>query len=99
MKFSFLRKLSSPKFVRRYGGAGSRTLLQLDATEDKKSTKSDDDSSDDVVLNIGWRRGQPPRSDVVVKLSSESTAARATNKILVNCKKWPNCQNLSKIFT
>ena len=34
-------------------------------------------------MNIGWRRGQPPRSDVVVKLSHDNAAARVTNKILV----------------
>ena len=57
-------------------------MLQLD---DEKPPKSDDDSSDDVILNIGWRRGQPPRSDVVVKFANDNhTAARATNKILVN---------------
>jgi hypothetical protein len=60
-------------------------MAETDSWNRPQASKSDDDnSSDDVVLNIGWRRGQPPRSDVVVKLSSETSAARATNKILVS---------------
>jgi hypothetical protein len=40
---------SSPKFLRRYGGAGSRTLLQLDDNE--KDNKSDS-SSDEVWKTV-----------------------------------------------
>ena len=67
-------------------GAGSKTL-----------NLSDDSDEEGGALNIGWRRGQPPRSDVVVKFTKNSkqettpnqpdklptAAERVANKILV----------------
>ena len=45
-------------------GAGSKTL-HLDSSEDEAEAKETEG------LNIGWRKGQPPRSDVVVKFTKE----------------------------
>ena len=49
-----------------------------------------DSDEDTKELNIGWRKGQPPRSDVVVKLTkhkqkenTQTAAERVANKILV----------------
>lgn len=79
---------STPRFAKVYSGAGSKTLQLFD---------SDADSEEDHVpaLNRGWRRGQPPRSDVVVKITKKDTpvqevkfattsaeTSRVANKIL-----------------
>ena len=44
-------------------GAGSKTL-HLDSSDDEREVETEE-------LNIGWRKGQPPRSDVVVKFTKE----------------------------
>ena len=53
----------------KYQGAGSR-LLRL--------SSSDDDQVNDN-LTLGWRRGQPPRGEVVVKMTSK----KAKNKPVI----------------
>ena len=75
------------RYTRAYAGAGSKTL--------QISDESDEEGKD---LNIGWRRGQPPRSDVVVQFKKNrqqisqdrkneqklpTAAERVANKILV----------------
>ena len=47
-------------------GAGSKTL-HLDSSEGESEAEAETTSE----LNIGWRKGQPPRSDVVVKFTKE----------------------------
>lgn len=48
-------------------GAGSKTL-HLDSSEGESEAEAETTSPE---LNIGWRKGQPPRSDVVVKFTKE----------------------------
>ncbi len=48
----------------------------------EKSTFSSDEDEKGDEVNRGWRRGQPPRSDVVVKLVKNEAAL--TNKILTS---------------
>ena len=68
-----------------FTGAGSKTL-----------NLSDESDEECGPLNIGWRKGQPPRSDVVVQFKNKQTnsnkkqpeklptaAERVANKILV----------------
>ncbi len=62
--------LSVPKFAKKYMGAGSKTI-QFDS-----DIESDEDGAGQTTLNRGWRRGQPPRSDVVVKISSAKEKER-----------------------
>ena len=45
-------------------GAGSKTL-HLDSSEGESEAEAE------TELNIGWRPGQPPRGDVVVKFTKE----------------------------
>lgn len=50
------------KILKKYTGAGSKTV---------QMTGSDVESDEDApCLNYGWRKGQPPRSDVQIKLTT-----------------------------
>lgn len=78
------------KYVKAYTGAGSKTLQLYPSDEE-----SDAENTSKSVLNYGWRKGQPPRSDVVVKFTNkkaekqivpeikQTAAERVANKILV----------------
>ena len=82
------RYLTGPQFLpnkaRKYTGAGSQ---HFDASSDEETSGA--------VSHRGWRPGQPPRGDVVVKLTKEkikpvidnannhsNAASKVTNKVL-----------------
>ena len=52
---------SPPVIAKRYSGAGSKTI----------HFSSDDEDSDGIDFKSAWRKGQPPRSDCIVKLSNQ----------------------------
>jgi len=60
------------KYIKAYTGAGSKTRLQL---PDETST-----SSTDEEISAFWRKGQPPRGDVVVKLVNQEPKMNAEFK-------------------
>ena len=59
----------------KYQGAGSR-LLRLSSSDDEQVNDN---------LTLGWRRGQPPRGEVVVKMTSK----KAKNKPVIEPKHSP----------
>ena len=82
-----------PLICKRYTGLGSKTV-KFSSDEDSCGSDADNNNTN---FRSAWRKGQPPRSDCVIKLSGakkEKNDSRTTNKLLVS-KDTPDTSTVS----
>ena len=84
-----------PLICKRYTGLGSKTV-KFSSDEDSCGSDADNNNTN---FRSAWRKGQPPRSDCVIKLSGakkekNDSSSRTTNKLLVS-KDTPDTSSVS----